>query len=101
MALSLSLACSSKNPSSLLDSLDGLKLISQMAPSLVVSGSVQSFTLMVSSVSIFGVSAADISPWQDLDEQGSTCGSGRKQFRVVFLTPSREDTSTVTAALSQ
>ena len=100
---SLSLAASTKKPSSWLDSLALLKLTSHTAPVFSWSGSAQTLTLTASSTSVLpGVRTGLTSAWQALEEQGSTeSSSAGKQEKSVVWAPSREETWTEIGALLQ
>ena len=100
-SLNLSLAASTKNPSSRLESLEVLKLISQTAPNRLLSGGTHILKLMVSVTSESGATMELISAWQAFEEQGSTLGSSRKQLKASVLELSKEATSTFISALSQ
>merc|ERR1719402_416671 len=69
--LSLSLDNSSNNPPIAFDSLELLKFTSQIEPRCLASASVQTLTL-TSVLTSVGTSSEDISPWQEVEEHGST-----------------------------
>ena len=100
-SLNLSREASTKNPSSLLESFEVLKLISQTAPNRLLSAGTHILKLIVSVTSESGVRMELMSAWQALEEQGSTLGSSRKQSNASVLVLSAEDTSIFISALSQ